>query len=115
MIRLDAIYVTAVTSVFNGVTSTATTDTLRVSYAELDLVGGNVMAMVQRGTVVNDVFTANMPQLRIQLNADGTFASQDGSWAGSIPVEVAQGFVQGLTSAFQAFVLGSGAVTGTAV
>ena len=115
MIKLDAAYVTAVTSVFNGVTSTETTDTLRVSYAELDFVGGSFMAMVERGMVVNGLFTPNLSKLRIQLNAGGTFASTDGSWKGTVPVEAVQGFVTGLISAFQAFVLGAGVVTGTVV
>jgi hypothetical protein len=113
MIKLDAAYIKAVTSVFDGVTSTSITDTLEVSYAEIDFVVGNVMAMVQRGTVINGVFTPNLEQLRIQLNADGTFASTDGTWVGAIPAAVAAGFVAQLTAGFQAFILGAGKVTGT--
>lgn len=132
MIRLDTAFITAVTSVFNGVTSTTTTDTLRVSYAELDLIGGNVMAMVERGYVTPAVtasaegvtpvvaaapatFVATLPKLRIQLSADGKFSSTDGSWAGTIDPAVSAGFVASLRAGFEAFVLGSGAVTGTTV
>lgn len=113
MITLAPQYITSATRTFNGQTITNTTDTMRISYAELDLVGGSVMCMVERGTVIGGAFTPNMSKLRIQLNADGTFASTDGSWSGTVPVAVVQGFVSGLTSAFQQFVLGAGAVQGS--
>jgi len=56
-----------------------------------------------------------MPKLRIQLNADGTFSSQDGSWQGKVDPAVVQAFVAALTTALQTFVLGAGVVTGTQV
>ena len=117
MIKLDAAFITAATSVFNGVTTTTTTDTLRVSYAELDLVGGSIMAMVERGTISGSpsAFTPNMSKLRIQLNGNGTFSSQDGSWQGKVDPAVVQAFVAALTTALQTFVLGAGVVTGTQV
>ena len=117
MIKLAPAFITAATSVMDGVTTSETTDTLRVSYVEIDFTLVTVMAMVERGTLEGSpsVFTPNMPTLRIQLNANGTFASTDGSWTGSIPVASAQAFVATLTAVFQAFILGAGAVTGTQI
>jgi hypothetical protein len=114
MIKLDTAFVTTDTSVIGGVQTVASTDTLRVSYVELNLIGGSVMAMVERGTLIDSVFTPNMFKLRIELHADGNFSSTDGSWKGSVPAAVVAGFVQQLRGAFEAFVLGAGAVTGTA-
>jgi len=121
----------------NGVASTNVTDTLRISYAEINLVSGSVMAFIERGTVTPAVaavaasapgvtpvvaavaavpatFVANMPKLRVQLNADGTFASTDGSWKGSVPAATAAAFVTALQNALEAFVLAAGLITGTA-
>jgi hypothetical protein len=115
MIKLDAHFVTTATTVMEGVTTTNITDTLRIAYVELDLNSGSVMAMLDRGTLVNGVFVTNQPKLRIQLNSDGTFASTDGAWTGTVPVGAVQGFLALLAGAFQSFVLGAGAVTGTQV
>ena len=117
MIKLDTAFITTATSVMYGVTSVVITDTMRVSYVEIDFTSGSVMAMVERGTMVGSpaVFTPNMEKLRVQLNADGTFASTNGALTGSIPVQIANGFLASLTAAFQAFVLGAGAVSGTQI
>src|ERR1035437_5090079 len=99
----------------NGFVTNTVTDTLRVSYVEISFEAGSVMAMVQRGTMVDGKFVSNMSQLRIQLNADGSFSSQDGTWTGSVPPQVAAGFVGQLKAGFDAFILGAGRVDGKAV
>lgn len=113
MIKLDATFITTATTIMNGVTTTAITDTLRIAYVELDFNSGSVMALVERGTLVNSVFVPNMDRLRIQLNPDGTFSSTDGTWKGAVPPAVVQGFIAQLAGAFQSFILGAGAITGT--
>ena len=131
MINLDPVSITTASATMNGVVTNTVTDTLRVSYVEISFEAGSVMAMVQRGTMVatpavdatdttpaipaGSEFVENMPQLRIQLNADGSFSSTNGVWAGSVPPQVAAGFVGQLKAGFDAFILGAGKVDGKAV
>jgi hypothetical protein len=89
------------------------------------------MAFVERGYVIPAIaasavgvtpvvaavpatFVPTLPKLRVQLNADGTFASTDGSWKGSVPAATAAAFVTALQNALEAFVLAAGLITGTA-
>jgi hypothetical protein len=113
MITLSPASITTSTVVFNGVSSTTLTDTLLISYMELNFPTGSVTAMVQRGTMVNGVFTPNQLQLRINVNSDGTFASQDGTWSGTLPNWAAT--YAALLLSFENLLLSSGLVTGTAV
>ena len=112
-IKLDAAFVTTSTAVFNGVTTTTTTDVLQVSYVELGFVSGSVTAFVQKGTMVDGVFTPNMPQIRVDVSPDGTFHSSDGAWSGTIPNWAAT--LATLRAPFDGLLLGVGLVTGTAV
>ena len=111
MIKLDPSFVTTIQTTMGGVTSIATADTLRVSYAELDLTNGNVMVMADQGALVNSVFIPSISRLRIQFNADGTFSSSDGSWSGSIDTSA---LVAQLKATLDQFILTSGKITGTA-
>jgi hypothetical protein len=115
MITLSAASTTTIQDTFNGLVKTTTTDTLFVSYAELDFASSAIMAIIQRGTMVGTppAFVPNMPSLRVQLNADGTFASTDGTWTGT--TASAPALIAALKSMLDNFVLGSGKVTGTAV
>ena len=113
MIKLDAASTTTSTSVFQGATTTTVTDTLFVSYVELGFESGSVVAMVQRGTMVNGIFTPNQSQLRINVNPDGTFASQDGTWSGTLPNwSVA---LKALAASLDGLLLSAGLVSGTAI
>ena len=113
MITLSPASTTTSTAVFNGVSTVTTTDTLLISYMELSFPSGSVTAMVQRGTMVNGIFTPNQSQLRINVNPDGTFASQDGTWSGILPNWAAT--YAALLLSFENLLLTSGLVTGTAV
>lgn len=113
MIKLSAPSTTTVTSVFNGVTSVFITDTLHVSYVELNLPAGQVSAMIQRGTMVNGVFTMTQPQLRVNINPDGTFHSQDGAWSGTLPNWSTA--LATIAASFDNLLLSAGLVTGTEV
>ena len=84
MIRLNDNFKTVSTDVFNGATTTKTTDTLRISYVELGFESGSVTAFIQKGTVVDGVFTENMPKIRVDIASDGSFRSNDGNWSGKI-------------------------------
>lgn len=113
MITLNSNYATSITSTFNGVSTTTVTDTLFVSYVELGFESGSVTAMIKRGTMVNGVFTENQPMLRVDVQPDGTFRSNDGVWIGTIPnwtVALAQ-----LKAPFDGLLLSAGLVQGTAV
>jgi len=114
MITLSAASTTTIQDTFNGQVKTITTDTLFVSYAELSFASGSIMAIIQRGTMVGTppVFVPNMSPLRVQLNADGTFASTDGTWTGA--TTSAPALIASLKSTLDNFVLGAGKVTGTA-
>lgn len=113
MITLSPESITTSTAVFNGVTSTSVTDTLFVSYVELGFASGSVCAMIQKGTMVDGVFTPNMPQIRVDVQPDGSFLSNDGAWSGTIPNWAAT--LAALRAPFDGLLLGSGLVTGTAV
>jgi hypothetical protein len=71
MITLSPASITTTTAVFNEVSTVTTTDTLRVSYVELNLPAGSVVAMLDRGTMVDGIFTPNQPRLRVDVAADG--------------------------------------------
>jgi hypothetical protein len=113
MIKLAPEAVTTSTAVFNGVSKVTTTDTLFVSYVELGFESGTVTAMIQRGTVVDGTFTANMSQLRVDVSTDGTFRSQDGTWSGTITNWTAT--LASLRAPFDGLIIGAGLVQGTAV
>ena len=85
MITLAAPSVTTSSSTFNGVVTTAVTDTFCVSYVELGFESGSVCAMIQKGSMVDGKFASNMPQIRVDVASDGSFRSNDGLWTGTIP------------------------------
>lgn len=90
MITLATASQTTSTTVFNGVTAVNTTDTLFISYIEIGFGTGTVSAMIQKGTMVNGAFTSNLPMIRVNVNPDGSFSSNDpsgpkGGWSGTIP------------------------------
>ena len=111
MIKLDATYVTSVSTTLAGATVTTTTDELFVQSVSIDFLTGQMLAIVQRGT--GTPFSANMAPLRITVNPDGTFASLDGSWSGS--VSAAPALVAQLKATFDQFILASGKVTGSTI
>ena len=111
MIKLNAASTTTNTSVFNSQTTTTVTDTLVIAYVELNLPAGSVVAMIQRGTVVNGLFTPNTSQLRIDVQSDGTFSSQDGSWSGTLPNWSAS--LAALSASLDGLLLSAGLVSGT--
>jgi hypothetical protein len=113
MITLSPASITTSTAVFNGVTSTSVTDKLFVSYVELGFESGSVCAMIQKGSMVDGKFVSNLPQIRVDVASDGTFRSNDGLWAGTIPNWTAT--LASLRAPFDGLLLGSGLVTGTAV
>lgn len=112
MITLNAASITTNTSVFNSKPTVTVTDTLLISYMELNFPAGSVTAMIQRGTMVNGVFTPSQPQLRVNVNPDGTFASTDGQWTGTLPNWVAT--YAALALNFENLLLSAGLVAGTA-
>ena len=113
MILLNPESVTTATSTRNGQTTTTITDTLLVRYVELNLVSGDILAIIDRGTVVDGKFVANTDPLWVDVHADGSFMSRDGAWSGT--VISASSIVSGLKQAFDGFLLASGAVTGKIV
>ena len=113
MIQLGANDVTSTTKVFNGTTITQTTDTLFVSYIEISFESGTVTAMIQRGTMVNGVFTVNYPQMRVDVASDGTFKSQDGLWSGTIPNWNAS--LSAIAAPFDGLLLSSTVASGTVI
>ena len=112
MIKLDAASTTTSTSVFQGATTTTVTDTLFVSYVELGFGSGSIVAMIQRGTVVDGVFTPKQPQLRVDVSADGTFRSNDGNWSGTLPNWAAT--LKAIAGQLDGLLLSAGLVSGTA-
>ena len=80
MITLDATSVTTTSATRGGKTITSTTDTLVVSYVELQLEAGTILAIIKRGTIVDGKLVESEPALWVNVNADGTFASRDGAW-----------------------------------
>ena len=113
MIRLDATSTTTASSTRGGQTITTTTDTLVVRYVELNLIEGSILAIVDRGTMASGVFVSTDTPLWVDVRADGSFASRDGAWTGT--VATAGTIVQGLKAAFDGFLLAGGVVSGTAV
>jgi len=69
--------------------------------------------MLDRGTMVNNVFTPNQPRLRVDVAADGTFRSQDGQWSGTLPNWSAS--LAALSASLDGLLLSAGLVSGTAV
>jgi hypothetical protein len=112
MITLSPASITTTTAVFNGTTLVTTTDILIVSYVELNLPAGSVVAMIDRGTMVEGVFTPNQPRLRVDVDADGTFRSQDGVWSGTLPDWSKA--LPALASSLDGLLLSAGLVSGTA-
>ena len=112
MIKLDAASTTTNVATFNGKATTMVTDTLLVSYVELNLPAGSVVAMLDRGTMVAGVFTPNQPRLRVDVAADGTFRSQDGQWSGTLPNWSTA--LTALASSLDGLLLSAGLVSGTA-
>jgi hypothetical protein len=114
MIRLDAASTTTASSTKgSGQPVTTITDTLVVRYVEISFTDGSFLAIIDQGTVINGVFTDTGAPLRVDVRADGSFTSRDGSWTGTVATLSA--FIAGFKTAFDGFVLASGAVTGTAI
>ena len=113
MITLSPASITTSTATFNGVSTVTTTDTLFVSYVELGFESGSVVAMIQKGTMVDGVFTQNMPKTRVDVASDGSFRSTDGNWSGTIPNWTAT--LASLRAPFDGLLLSVGLVQGTAV
>ena len=113
MILLDTNSVTTSTSTRNGQTTTTTMDTLLVRYVEMNLVEGSILAIIDRGQVIDGAFVATDTPLWVDVRADGSFSSRDGVWTGK--VDSAPQITAGLKAAFDGFLLASGAVNGKAV
>lgn len=113
MITLATQDQTTLTTVFNGVTTTTLTDTLFVSYIEINFESGTVSAFIQKGTIVNGDFVCNLPKIRVNVNPDGTFSSSDGQWTGTIPNWSPT--LAALASPLDGLVTGAGLVSGTVV
>ena len=113
MIQLGVEDITSTTKVFNGTTITDVTDTIFVSYIEISFANGTVTAMIQRGTMVNGVFTVNYPHLRVDVAPDGTFQSQDGLWSGTIPNWTAS--LSAIAAPFDGLLLSSTVTSGTVI
>ena len=113
MIALATQDQTTSTTVFNGVTTTSQTDTLFVSYIEINFESGTVSAFIQKGTVVNGAFVCNLPKIRVNVNPDGTFSSSDGLWTGAIPNWSPT--LAALAAPLDGLVVGAGLVAGTTV
>jgi hypothetical protein len=111
MIKLDAASQTTNSSTRNGQTIVAVVDTLVVRYVEMNLIAGSILAVIDRGQVVDSKFVATDVPLWVDVRADGSFTSRDGAWTGT--VATAGTIVAGLKAAFDGFLLASGAVTGT--
>jgi hypothetical protein len=113
MIKLNSQFVTVINHTFGGQTQESeTTDTLFISSVRIDFTTGAMYAVIQRGTVVNSVFTSNYPDLNMTVNPDGSFVS-DGGWNGS--VAAAPALVAQLKSQFDQFILASGLIQGTTI
>lgn len=113
MITLAAQDITSTAKMFNGTTLTTVTDTLFVSYIEINFASGTVVAMIQRGTMVNGVFTVNYPTMRVDVAPDGTFQSQDGLWSGTIPNWTAS--LSAIAAPFDGLLLSSTVTSGTVI
>ncbi len=93
------------------VSDSVITDTLYVREVRLDFASGAMYATIDRGTVVNGVFTQNYPSVEIVVNPDGSFISNDKKWQGTLTT--APAFVAQLKGQFDQFVLAAGLVQGT--
>jgi hypothetical protein len=113
MITLDAASQTTYSSTRNGKTATETVDTLIVRYVELNLVEGSILAIIDRGTMVEGKFVTGDTSLWVDVHPDGSFSSRDGAWVGN--VASAGQITAGLKAAFDGFLLASGAVTGKVI
>ena len=111
MITLNTPDVTTIQS--NGPSGSVTTitNTLFVSSVTLDMTTGAIYATIQRGALLNGIFTPNFPTLQVTVNPDGSFISQDGTWSGSVGA-IAASLVASLKTQFDQFILASGAVSG---
>lgn len=112
MIVLAQPYTTTIKYLSGATVSSSTvTDTLYVREVRLDFSTGAMYATIDRGTVVNGVFTQNYPSVQVIVNPDGSFLSDDGKWSGALqsaPIMIAQ-----LKQQFDQFILASGSVSGT--
>jgi hypothetical protein len=127
MISLASNSITATQSTRNGVTTTSIVDTLLVRYVEIQLAEGSILAIIDRGQMVDvpaipatdktpevpatKKFVATDTPLWVDVRPDGTFVSRDGAWTGN--VASASQITAGLKQAFDGFLMASGAVTGT--
>ncbi len=113
MIKLDAQYQTTVQTLSGStVTSSVVTDTLLISNVQIDFVAGKITADILRGSS-DGGFTPNASPVHIVVQSDGSFASADGSWQGTLSSMPA--FLAQLKQAFDGFVLSSGLITGSEV
>lgn len=73
MIKLDASSQTTYSASRGGQTLTNTVDTLVVRYVEMNLVEGSILAIIDRGTVVNvpAVISEGTPEIPAVLDGDG--------------------------------------------
>jgi hypothetical protein len=113
MIKLDAQFVTTVTTSLGGVVTESVTDTLFVQSVSLDFVSGTINALVQRGqggASGSAPFSATMDPVALTVQSNGVFTSNDGSWSGTVPGFAA--FWTQLKATFDSFILASGEVTG---
>lgn len=84
MIKLSTPLVTTVVTSINGQSQSTVTDTLLISQIQIDFQRPTLRAGIQRGTVVNGVFQPTMTPVNININRDGSFRSDDGSWSGTL-------------------------------
>jgi hypothetical protein len=68
----------------NGVSVATVTDVLNVSYTEQGFDSGSLVIMLQNGTIIDGTFTANMPQVRVDVSSDGSYRTSDGR-SGTFP------------------------------
>lgn len=105
MIKLPILITTQQTLVDGTVQDTVVTDTLYVSSVRIDFNTGALYATVQRGTVVNGVFTSNFATLNIVVNPDGSFVS-DGAFSGTPGTVSVSALVQSLSAQFDGMLNG---------
>ena len=108
MIKLDAPFVTTISRSIGGEEQVTITDTLFVSSVTLDFTTGTLLAVIQRG--IGKPFFANMEEMVVKVNADGSFASLDNTWTGAVPA--VPGVIASLRASFDQLLLSSGSLTG---
>ena len=113
MITLSTPYVTTTTATIAGQTQTSVTDTLFVSYVEINFTPAAIRAKIQRGHADSTGFTANLSDVWVIVNPDGSFNSSDGSFSGAAGSLNVTALIAGLTAAFDGAILASGVVQGT--